>query len=104
LISAARCDQKPLPPTQSYDAATGELLLFGYEASGLATTTLAYGIVSPEGELVKEEWFDAPCGSFMHDFAITETHAIFPVFPTIADLEGMKRGGPHWIHHQDRES
>ncbi|MBN9142338.1 MULTISPECIES: carotenoid oxygenase family protein [unclassified Novosphingobium] len=86
------------------DAATGELFFFGYEASGLATTTLAYGIVSPEGELVKEEWFDAPYCSFMHDFAITETHAIFPVFPTIADLEGMKRGGPHWIHHQDRES
>jgi carotenoid cleavage dioxygenase len=86
------------------DLQTGELFLFGYEAAGLATPTIAYCIVSPDGELVSEQWFDAPYCAMMHDFAITEQHAIFLVYPTKADLERLRAGGPHWIHEQDGES
>ncbi len=86
------------------DPKTGELFLFGYEAAGLATPTIAYCIVSPEGELVSEQWFDAPYCAMMHDFAITEDYAIFMVYPTKADLDRLRAGGPHWIHEQDGES
>jgi carotenoid cleavage dioxygenase len=86
------------------DPVTGELFLFGYEAAGLATPTIAYCIVSPEGELVSEQWFDAPYCSMMHDFAITEHHAIFMVYPTRSDLERLRAGGPHWVHDQEGES
>ena len=48
------------------------------------------------GELVREEWFEAPYCALMHDFAVTQEHAIFPVFPIVADLERLKAGGPHW--------
>lgn len=86
------------------DPETGELFLFGYEADGLASPTVSFCLIDPQGKLVSEQWFDAPYCGMQHDFAITQTHVIFLLYPTIADHEGMKNGGPHWIHHQDRES
>lgn len=86
------------------DPDTGELFLFGYEADGLASPTISYCIVSAAGELVSEQWFDAPYCSMMHDFAITGDHAIFLVYPTRADLDRLKAGGPHWIHDPAGES
>lgn len=86
------------------DPDTGELFLFGYEADGLASTRMAYYVFSPSGEIVNEVWFDTPYCSMQHDFALTESHVVFLVYPTKADLEGMKAGGPHWIHHQDEHS
>ncbi len=51
-----------------------------------------------------EQWFDQPYCSTIHDFVITENYAIFPLFPTLADLERIKAGGAHWAHHQDLPS
>lgn len=86
------------------DQKTGELFLFGYEADGLASSKMAYYVFNPQGEVINEVWFDAPYCSMQHDFAITETHVVFLIYPTKADLEGMKAGGPHWIHYQDEYS
>ena len=86
------------------DPETGELFFFGYEASGLASRTIAYGIVDKQGKLVREQWFDAPYCAMMHDFTITQNYALFPIYPTTCDLERLKDGGEHWIHHQDLDS
>lgn len=85
------------------DPATGEMFFYGYEAGGLCTTDVAYCVADKTGALVSEQWFQQPYCSTMHDFAITERHAIFPVFPTTADLDRMKAGGEHWAHQQDLE-
>lgn len=86
------------------DPVTGEMFFFGYEAAGLCTTDVAYCIADKNGDLVSEQWFQQPYCSTMHDFAITERHAIFPIFPTTADLDRLKAGGSHWAHQQDLES
>lgn len=86
------------------DVRTGELFLFSYEADGLASPKMAYYVFDSSGEITNEVWFDAPYCSMQHDFAITENYAVFLVYPTVADAERMKAGGPHWIHHQDLES
>ena len=86
------------------DPDTGEMFFFGYEADGLASTKVAYCIADKDGQLVKEQWFDAPYCGLMHDFVITENYAVFPVFPTTCDLDRLKAGGVHWVHEQDRES
>ena len=86
------------------DTRTGELFLFGYEADGLASPKVAYYVLDAQGEIINEVWFDAPYCSMQHDFAITQEHVIFLIYPTKADLDGMKAGGPHWIHHQDEFS
>lgn len=86
------------------DPETGEMFLFGYEADGLASTRIAYFIVDKNGNLTREIWFDAPYCSMMHDFAITENYAIFPIYPTTCDLDRLKAGGDHWVHEMDLDS
>ena len=86
------------------DPETGEMFFFGYEAGGLCSKAIAYCIADKEGKLVSEQWFDQPYCATVHDFAITQRYAIFPIFPTTADLERIKAGGPHWAHEQNRES
>ena len=84
------------------DPETGELLFFGYEASGLASRDVAFCVADRDGRLVREEWFKVPYCSMMHDFAVTKEHVIFPVFPTTADLARLKAGGPHWVWEPDK--
>ncbi len=84
-----------------FDPATGEMFIHGYEAAGPATCDVALCVVDKGGKLVSEEWFQAPYCAMLHDFVLTQNWAVFPVFPTIADLDRMKAGGPAWVHHQD---
>jgi carotenoid cleavage dioxygenase-like enzyme len=86
------------------DPVTGEMFFFGYEAGGLCSRDIAYCIADRDGNLVSEQWFKAPYCASVHDFAITERHAIFPIFPTTAELDRLKAGGAHWAHQQDLES
>jgi carotenoid cleavage dioxygenase-like enzyme len=86
------------------DPENDELHFFGYEAAGLATRDVSYCVANREGHLVKEDWFKVPYVSMMHDFAVTKQHVIFPVFPTTADLERIRTGGPHWIWEPTRDT
>jgi carotenoid cleavage dioxygenase-like enzyme len=87
-----------------FDPETGEMFLHGYEAAGFGTPQVALCVVDRNGELVSEEWFDAPYCAMLHDFVLTKNWAVFPVFPTIADLDRMKQGGAAWVHHADMPS
>lgn len=86
------------------DPDTGEMFFFGYEAGGWCDPNVAYCIADKDGNLTSEQWFEQPYLSTMHDFAITERHAIFPIFPTTTDMDRLKAGGPKWAHQQDLES
>ena len=86
------------------DPATHELFFFGYEAAGLASTKVAYCLADRHGNLTREQWFDAPYCAMMHDFAITEHYALFPIYPTTCDLARLEAGGDHWVHELGRDS
>lgn len=86
------------------DPETGEMFSFGYEADGLGSTKVSYFIVDRDGELVREQWFDVPYCALMHDFVITKSYVLFPVYPTTCDPERVKAGGDHWVHEPDRAS
>jgi carotenoid cleavage dioxygenase-like enzyme len=86
------------------DPQTQELFFYGYEADGDASTKVAYCIADKAGNLVREQWFDAPYCALMHDFAITANHVLFPVYPTTCDLSRLRAGGDHWVHEMDRHS
>jgi carotenoid cleavage dioxygenase-like enzyme len=86
------------------DPETREMFFYGYEADGLASTKVAYCIADSDGNLTREQWFDVPYCAMMHDFTITENYALFPVYPTTADLDRLKAGGEHWAHHMDLDS
>ncbi len=86
------------------DHDTGELYFFGYEAGGMATRDVSYCVADKDGNLVREEWFEAPYCALIHDFVVTKKHAIFPVFPTTADMDRIKSGGAHWVFEPEKES
>lgn len=86
------------------DPITGELHFFGYEAAGLGTPDVAYCVADKQGQLIREDWFKVPYVSLMHDFAVTREHVIFPVFPTVADLDRIKAGGAHWVWEPDKDT
>lgn len=110
LETAGRWDYQGKLRSQTFtahpriDAETGEMFFFGYEAGGLCDPHVAYCVADADGELVSEEWFEQPYPSTIHDFVITDHYAIFPIFPTLADLDRLKAGGAHWAHHQDLPS
>lgn len=56
------------------------------------------------GESVREAFFVAPYASMVHDWAVTSRHLVFPLMPTTADAERMRRGGPHWVFEPDRDA
>ncbi len=51
-------------------------------------------IIAPDGKLVRQDFFEAPYCSFVHDFLMTRDHVIFPVLPLSGDMNRAKRGGP----------
>ena len=79
------------------DPVTGELLFYGYEASGDASRDMSFCVADAEGRLISEEWFEAPYAGMVHDFAVTEDYVVFPIFPTIVELKRLKAGGLHWM-------
>jgi carotenoid cleavage dioxygenase-like enzyme len=85
------------------DPRTGEMISFGYEAAGLASRDMSLQVIDAAGNLVREEWFEAPYCSFQHDFAVSRDHIVFLLMPTIADDRRMRAGGPHWVFEPSRD-
>jgi carotenoid cleavage dioxygenase-like enzyme len=78
------------------DSSTGEMIAYGYEATGDATDDVFAYTISPTGEVIHEARFKAPYVSMMHDIALTEKHIIFPVGGYVTSLERLKSGKIHW--------
>ncbi|HEY1725449.1 MAG TPA: carotenoid oxygenase family protein [Steroidobacteraceae bacterium] len=78
------------------DPKTGNMIAFGYAASGLCTEDCTFYEVTPGGDLVQELWFKAPYYCMMHDFAITEDYALFHIVPSIGSWERLQQGLPHF--------
>ena len=78
------------------DSESGELLAFGYEASGEGSTDVAVLTIAPDGRLTDETWIKVPYAGMIHDFAVTQKHVAFLVTPMITDVEGMKQGRIHF--------
>lgn len=92
-----RLQSKTFTAHPKIDPRTGQMLSHGYEARGLATRDISLQVISREGKLEREEFFLAPYVSFMHDWAASENHFIFPITPTTCDDERLRRGGAHWM-------
>jgi carotenoid cleavage dioxygenase len=68
---------------------TGELISFGY---GQLPPYLVYLRVSPDGKLVQSEEITVGGPTMMHDFAISEKHALFMDLPVVFSLEDALKG------------
>ena len=68
------------------DPRTGEMFAFSYN---LFAPYLTYYVVDPTGVLVHEVDLDLPAPVMMHDFLITEAHAVFMDSPVTFDMEAI---------------
>lgn len=84
----------PVTAHPKFDADTGEMIFFGYQATGPGSKSLRYNVADKDGKLIKNEFFDAPFAAMVHDFFVTKTHVIFPIFPLTTDLNRVMQGGP----------
>ena len=74
------------------DPVTGELHFFGY---GFRPPYLTYHRLSAAGELVTSAKIAVPGPTMMHDFAITDRHAVFLDLPITFSLSRLATGMPY---------
>ena len=74
---------------------TGQLHYFGY---GFTPPYLTYGVMEPDGTVVSQVEIPVKGATMIHDFAITDTDAIFWELPIVFDLQVAIAGGNpfHW--------
>jgi len=78
------------------DSRTGNMIAFGYASSGLCSEDCTYYEITPDGELIRELWFETPYYCMMHDFGFTEDYALFHIVPSIGSWKRLEQGLPHF--------
>ncbi|MCX6462457.1 MAG: carotenoid oxygenase family protein [Pseudonocardiales bacterium] len=73
------------------DPVTGELHFFGY---GFVPPFLTYHRLSAAGELVTSAEIAVPGPTMVHDFAITDRHAVFLDLPMVFSFDRLEHGMP----------
>jgi carotenoid cleavage dioxygenase-like enzyme len=81
---------------------TGELVLFGYNATGPFSTGMIYGAIAASGVVNRFERFDAPYSSMVHDFIVTENHVLLPILPLTGSMDRARNGRPPYAWEPDK--
>ena len=78
------------------DPVSGNMVGFGYAAKGLLTRDVAYYEIDPQGQVVREAWFEVPYYCMMHDFGVTQDYALFHIVPIVSGQERLDARLPHF--------
>jgi carotenoid cleavage dioxygenase-like enzyme len=92
----------PFTAHPKIDPVSGEMMFFGYNASGPFTPALSFGSVDPSGMVTRFDRFEAPYASMVHDFIVTENHLLFPVLPITGSMERAMSGRPPYAWEPDK--
>ncbi|GAB1616946.1 carotenoid oxygenase family protein [Pseudomonas sp. NGC7] len=76
------------------DPKSGEMLGYGYQATGFGSNDITFSVVDASGQLIRHDRFKAPFCPIMHDFGITHEHVIFPIFSADISVDRAAKGGP----------
>jgi carotenoid cleavage dioxygenase len=109
LASKGYCDfggklAGPVTAHPKIDPVTGEMVQFGYSARGRFTPAISYQVVDRAGRMTRCDVFQAPYAAMVHDFVVTRTHVIFPVFPLTGSLERAMKGAPPYAWEPEKGS
>lgn len=86
------------------DPQTGECIAFAYNTGGQASREIDLYTISPHGEIVRSETFEAPYCSMVHDFLVSRHHIAFVICPMVCDWERVKKGEPYWHWDSHRQT
>ena len=79
------------------DPRTGDMIAFSYNAPGEASRTIDLHWISAAGDITRQEAFQAPYASMVHDFLVSENYIAFTICPMLCDWERVKRGEPYFV-------
>ena len=82
---------RPFTAHPKLDPSTGRMYAFGYSP---VPPYLSLYVVDADGTLARTIDIDLPAPVMMHDFAVTERHAVFLDAPAVFDLDSFMHGGP----------
>jgi carotenoid cleavage dioxygenase len=86
------------------DPVSGEMVAFGYEATGLATDDLFIYTINKSGKVTRETRIKVPYTSIVHDMALTQKHVLIPFGGYVTGLDRLKAGKIHWGWDQTKPS
>ena len=87
------------------DPVSGEMIWFGYGVGEMPLSAgMSYGITAADGTVTRRQDFQAPYSSMVHDFMVTENHALFPVLPLTGSLERAMGGRPPFAWEPEKGS
>ncbi|MGH8149017.1 MAG: carotenoid oxygenase family protein [Steroidobacteraceae bacterium] len=78
------------------DPVTGELIAFGYEASGPASRDVFLATFDRTGAIKSSMRFEVPHTTMLHDIAITDRYVILPGSSAVTSRERIEQGKIHW--------
>jgi carotenoid cleavage dioxygenase-like enzyme len=78
------------------DPVSGEMVAFGYEATGLATDDIFLYTIDKTGKVTRELRIKQPYVSIIHDMALTQKHILIPFGGYVTNLDRLKAGKIHW--------
>lgn len=71
------------------DPVTGEMIAYGYEATGEASLDVFIYTIDKAGQVTREVRVKSPYVSEMHDMAISRSHIVIPCFPLTTTKEWL---------------
>lgn len=86
------------------DPVSGQMIAFGYEATGLATDDIFIGTFDKTGRLEREVRIKQPYVSVIHDMAVTQKHILLPFGGYVTSMDRLKAGKVHWGWDQTKPS
>jgi carotenoid cleavage dioxygenase len=87
------------------DPVTGEMIWFGYGIGPMPLSAgVSFGVTDAAGNVVRRDDFEAPFSSMVHDFMVTERHALFPILPLTGSLERAMSGRPAYAWEPEKGS
>jgi carotenoid cleavage dioxygenase-like enzyme len=78
------------------DPLSGEMVAFGYEATGLASDDLWIYTLNKAGQVTREIRTKVPYVSVIHDMALTHKHVVIPFGGYVTSASRLKEGKIHW--------
>jgi carotenoid cleavage dioxygenase len=86
------------------DPVSGEMIAFGYEATGLATDDIFVYTLDKTGQVKREVRIKQPYVSIIHDMAVTQKHILLPFGGYVTGMDRLKAGKIHWGWDQTKPS
>ena len=86
------------------DPVTGEMIFFGYNATGPFSVGMTCGTLDAGGVVTRLERFEAPFASMVHDFIVTDRHILFPILPLTGSMERARAGRPPFAWEPEKGS